>query len=264
MKFDEDHLIEKYLNQTLSKEALILFEERLAEDEAFFDKVQLEKQLFHTLNDEDWSLALSKNSKDVQAYRTLFDDEATEKVKTTITEGYNLYKKENRLKKTRWFVYASAAILVVCISLFSLIQPQQTHVQLYATYIDFSELPTVSTRGEDRLEKLLEAEQLFESKEYAKVVALLKDKLHTAPQQASLYLYLGISYVELEQFEEANNVFNALNKTDLIDGRMSTWYMALLYVKKNDLHNAKTLLQEIVSKKLYNHEKANDLLQALD
>jgi len=265
MRFDEDSLIEKYLTNSISEEELLLFQKRMTEDALFFDKVQLEKQLYESLDDNDWSLAISKDSKELQEYKTLFQNGKTKEIKESIQEGYNLYKKENRTKKIKQILYSCAAAVILFISVFSLVNSEATHTELYSNYIDFSELPTLSTRSESNTEKLLEAERLFENKEYEKVINILDNDSNTSQKSlATQSLYLGISYMELNQFELAQKTFDDLSDSDLIDGRMGIWYKALLYIKMEDVDQAKTVLNEIVSNKLYNHKKANNLLQELD
>lgn len=267
MKFEENNLIEKYLNKSLSEEELLLFKKRMSQDATFFNEVQLEEQLYEALDTKDWSLSTSRNSDELQEYKVLFENEDTDKAKRNILKAYNLYKKEDKYRKMKWILYSSAALFILFISISSLFKTQETNLELYSSYIDFSELPTLSTRSNDdtAVNLLKEAERLFENKEYSGVIEILKNHSKTTQKSLAIqYLYLGISYMELNQFEKAEKTFENLSQSNLIDGRMGIWYKALLYIKMKDMDKAKSILGEIISNRLYNHEKANALLQELD
>ena len=262
---EEDDLIEAYLNHKLSDAALRSFEERLKTDTQFFDNVQLEKQLSESLQEDNWSFTSASDSKEAQAYKTLFETENVQHLKTSISQARSEYHKERKISRRNWILYSSAATIVIFFTAFSLWNTGHSEAELYATYLNLSELPSFASRGDGDTDDLIRAQQLFENQSYDKAIPILKEALvDTVEFKATQYKYLGIAQMELGRFELAEQTFEKLiNSADLVDADHGHWYKALLYLKKGDVDRTKTVLEKIITEKLYNHQKAIELLGKL-
>lgn len=263
---EEEELIEAYLNNNLSNNQLITFEERLKNDIDFFEKVQLEKQLFETLNEKSLKYSFNKEHKSVQAYKAEFENDVTKGIKSAIIKAEGDYYNESRSKKEikrkrSLLVYASAASVVFFISIFFWTNTNESPADLYAEYIELSELPSLAERGNVNTDVLLNAQRLFENESYDKTIDILKNTLNDSiGNQAIKYVYLGIAQMELNQFDEATKTFKTLAQSDFVDAPLAYWYMALLHLKKEEIKECKTLLKKLINENLHNKIKAEELL----
>jgi hypothetical protein len=260
MSLEDDILIENYLRETLSESEKKEFLNRVEIDVDFKKKFLFEKQLFQSLSEEEWSLG-NHNQKDVTLYKELFGSEETKDLEKVICNVNNKYQKSknNRLK---WFL-SSAATIAVLITIYTLSIKPTSNTEIYAAYIQKTELPSLIERS-DTLNDLAKAQDHFENKAYDKALNIFEiemsnEKIH----DATIYLYTGISQLELNQFREAEKTFNLLIQSDLIDAPKGKWYMALLYIKSNNIDKARQLLTEIVNTSSYNSNQAKELLQEL-
>jgi len=262
MSLEDDRLIESYLQETLSVDEKKDFLNRVESDAEFKKKFLFEKQLFQTLSEKEWGFG-NHNPKDVKAYRKLFESEETkelERMIKSVNTDYQKSKKQHNL--TKW-IYSSAAMIALLISVYALFFKSVSTQELYAEYIEKTELPSLIVRGENQ-NKLALAQQYFENSEYDKALEIFKKEIeNTKIQDATIYLYIGISQLELNQFDDAEKTFDLLIESDLIDAPKGKWYKALTYIKRNDIDKAKELLNEIIETSSYNSEQAKNLLQEL-
>jgi len=69
--------------------------------------------------------------------------------------------------------------------------------------------------------------------------------------------------MESNQFDDALYTFETLAQSDFIDAPLAHWYMALLYLKKEDSKQAEIQLKKIITENLYNKSKAEELLDKI-
>lgn len=262
MNINDDILITQYLNNTLSDQERKNVLDRMVNDAEFKEKVLFEKQLLDTFDENKWSFIENTNAAAVKEYSELFKKE--EKLKQALEDAkinFNTPKKTN----FNWYLYASAAMIVLLIAIVPFVNNSSSSSELYATYINTTELPSLSIRGNDSNDIRTKAQHLFEQKKYEEALVILNKELDLSKKQtATVYLYMGISQMELNQFEKATTTFNELLNSGLMDAPKGYWYKALLYLKMKNKKDAVTILNTISSQKLYNYEQANDLLKELD
>lgn len=260
---EEEERIEAYLTNTLSDNELALFEERLKNDKDFFDSVQLEKQLFESLHEESLGYISNKDHASVQAYKAAFESDATQDIKNAIIKAEASY--EQKPKRYIGLYIAAAASIALLISIFSWNQTSESPSSLYATYIELSTLPSLAERGKDNSDVLLNAQRQFENKSYTKAISILQEAIKdTTDHRAVKYVYLGIAQMESDQFDDAMRTFETLAQSDFIDAPLAHWYMALLYLKKDDRKQAEVQLKKIIKENLYNKTKAEELLLKIE
>ncbi len=258
----EEELIEAYLNNDLSDSELITFEKRLKSDKDFFDSVQLEKQLFESLYEESLGYS-NKEHAAVRNYKKAFESDATKDIKNAIIKAEEAYSPKP--KRMRHIVfYAAAASIALFISIFSWNSTNESPSSLYAAYIDLSTLPSLAERGNDTSGILLHAQRQFENKSYTKTITILEEAIKDTTNHRSVkYVYLGIAQMESNQFDDALYTFETLAQSDFIDAPLAHWYMALLYLKKEDSKQAEIQLKKIITENLYNKSKAEELLDKI-
>ena len=135
---------------------------------------------------------------------------------------------------------------------------------LYAEYSDYSNLPSFVSRGEVGTDSLYNAENLFKENKYKEALDIFQSQINTSTNTGSVYIYTGLSQIELEQYKQAENTFDTLIESNLLDAEKGYWYKALLYLKQDNHEKAISILKVIVSESLFNNKKATELLNKLD
>lgn len=79
-----------------------------------------------------------------------------------------------------------------------------------------------------------------------------------------LNFYLGMSYLNLDQFKEAKAYFTTTinSKDEFVDE--AYWYLALIALREKDKESAKAYLRKLTATNGYNQERAKQLLEKLD
>jgi len=262
MNINEDILIERYLNKTLSIEEEEIVLGRIKNDATFKEKVLFEKQLFDTFDEEKWSFIENTKAQEVKEYSELFKKET--RLKQVLEEAKTNYNTPKKKTNYNWYLYA-AAMIVLLIIVAPIINTSPSSSELYASYINTTELPSLSIRGNKNEDLRTKAQHLFEQKKYNEALSIFNNELDLSKKQtATVYLYMGIAQMELNQFEKAAHTFEALINSGLMDAPKGNWYKALLYLKMEKAEDSKVILNIISSKKLYNHQKADDLLKEIN
>lgn len=264
MSLEEDILIEQYLKNQLSETEKKDFLERMSSDASFKEKVVFEKELFETLDENDWSFSEDIDVKEIEELETIFKSDAIKKIKESISLAQEEYKgpKKNTVKLI-YLVAASVALVFTAYSLFFTVKT--TPNELYAVYIHQNEIYSTISRGDgDLVENLIEAETYFKEKKYGKALPIFIKELPNNKNTASIYLYTAICQIELNKFTEAETTLNALISSDLIDAQKGYWYKSLLFIKSKQIEKAKKQLEFIIENNYFKHKKAKELLTKLD
>ncbi|WP_108808893.1 hypothetical protein [Aquimarina spinulae] len=265
MSIDEQILIQDFLNNKLTEKERDLVLSRMESDKDFLEKVNFEKQLILNLNDSEWSISSNTNYSEIDEYEVLFRSESTQTLKDTLHIVNSEYQLQQKKRNQSWLLYTGIAVILVIIGL-TLFSPFKTSPnKLYAYYLDLSELPSLVDRGNSEQKLLIKAQKLFEAKEYEQSLDILEEELSNAQEnRATIYLYTGISQMELRQFDKAEISFNTLIENKFIDSPKGKWYKALLFLKKNDISKAKNILLQITeSSSNYKFKEASELLSKL-
>lgn len=262
MNLEEHILIEKFLKGKLSEDEQKAFSAKREADLAFNEKVDFEETLYNSLNDDNWSFLKKPESDELDEYITLFKSDETTKLKSVLQEVNATYQNTTKKKSKIWIIYASAAVVTLLICFLVLFNKSSSHLELYASYLDTSEMPSLVSRGDES--GIIRAQHFFEKGMYAEALPLFNDSITESDQPKSiLSLYVGISQMELDQYEDAEKTFDMLIASNTLNASKGYWYKALLYLKANEIDKTITLLRMISSESLYNYQKANELLKEL-
>jgi hypothetical protein len=260
---EDDILIDNYFKGLLSKDEEKSFLERLNSDADFSEKFKLEKQLFNSLNEESWSFVENINA-EVSAYLKLLEDTDLKNLKKTLEETNLEFKNEPQKGTTtrRLFYYIIAASVVVSLGFQFFFNQNSSNQELFNGYVALNDLPSFVSRS-DSTDDLAKAQRLFEDKKYEEAISVFQTQLNESDAKANIYIYQGLAQTELEKYDDAEKTFNTLISGNLIDSEKGYWYKALLYLKMDRVEEANQLLDDIISKTLYNHKKAKQLLSDL-
>ncbi|CAM1374081.1 tetratricopeptide repeat protein [Tenacibaculum xiamenense] len=264
MSLEEDILIERYLKNELDNKERTVFEERLKKDSEFNEKVSFEKELFSSFNENEWNFH-HDNEEDVKDLESYFEKKEVKELQQNIKSSFESIKKKNSPKiKRLYYVLAVAASIALLLGVFlNPFNPAPNSNELFAHYSS-QELPTFVNRGDNSLDELVKAENYYKEKDYAKASEIFNNALEKGKASANVYIYSGLSYIQLGEQKKSEEIFDSLINSDLIDAEKGYWYKALLYLKSNNAQEAKKELNYIVKNTLYNTQKARELLEKID
>lgn len=249
------HLIENYLDGNLAKEELAAFEARLQTDAVFAQRVNLFREIETALGDP-----VRQN---IQAQldnlgETYFQDPAVAK------------KKINRLPfyQKLWVIAASFLLLISVGFLFWQNQSiaSLSNEQIFAQNYQLPNLDAM-TRGTDRKHPLQEVIELYENQDYPTALVRLKELRQGDSENQQLTYLLAHTYLNLSppQLMESGEIFKTLiQHNQNVYVPKAKWYLALIYIRQNNVVAAQPLLKAVVTVNDSNNEKAKLILRQLD
>ncbi len=260
MTLEEDILIEKFIKGLLDKKEKELFIEKMKTDDSFRKKVSLEEELINRLNEKSWHFIKNTNSDELKDIELFFKDKTNDNIKESISRASKNYHSKKNKKR---FVFYFAASIALLVSLFYYnLSSGSSPYELYENYIDRENIPSLIDRNDNN--PLSKAETLFNEKKYKEASIIFSKAINSKPTNSSIYLYLAISQIELQQYTLAEQTLNKLINSNLIDSEKGYWYKSLLFLKLNSIEQSKELLNLIVKNNYFNHNKAKILLNQLN
>lgn len=264
---EENNRIDAYLGKRLTPQEIISFELHMEENVRFRESVLLQKQLQEALNDEDWSFAEQVDADAIKSYEAEFRRQETKDLAVTLKSVNAQYQKTTSKRNINfrpWLLSLSAAIIAVLLAVKVLLPSEYAPEDLYVKYFDTQELPSLVVRG-DNESQLVKAQHHFEEKEYVEALSIFEQQLdHNPRQKSTLFVYKGISEMELNQFAKAAQTFELLSTSNLLDASKGFWYAALLQLKQGNVSEAKKELERILeSRENYKFKEAKTLLGQL-
>ncbi len=261
-----DTNIERFLNNEMNKEERALFIKEMNSNEKLKEAVEIYKEMQLIYNDDDWNIEnLSTKHPKIDRSLTFLRSEKGENIKNVIAEEANLYFSEkptsSRIRKLFLMVGSIAAIFIIS---FFLLKAKETNTDLYAEYKnDWKELPSLTLRGDNN--NFTSVEALFKQKKYKESLLLLEQLKQTTSQDSQILMYEGILNLELNKKEKAIRIFKDLLKRDSLDTFKAHWYLALSYLKSNNLNSTKMELQILLNDdKNFKDIEAKELLHKLE
>jgi len=254
---NKDELIEQYLTGRMTPETALAFETLMAKDESLAKDVELFKQLSAHFNKNYTPL---KNNIDTNDLDTYFRSNEAKDFKKTIEKIGISYASKNKFK----FPVSIAAALIglfICVAGYF----QFNKHDLYNDYYTESDLPSLiarSTTDNSSSEIVL----AYQEKQFSKAKTLYISYIEsTTSFNENVYIYGGMTYLELNEFDKALIEFYKMTSSSSIDNSKGLWFSALVYLKKEDHTLLKETLNTIIQKKSnFNYKKAVTLLQELD
>jgi hypothetical protein len=111
---------------------------------------------------------------------------------------------------------------------------------------------------------LLKAKKMYFEHESSNALLILQNTPSSYDIESEKNLYSGLALMELERYNEAIEMFKAIqNDDEMTILSISQWYLALCYLAKEEKYEAITILEEIVDNKSYKHKKASKILKKL-
>lgn len=247
---DKDELINGYFEGSLSERQSAELERLRKTDPDFAADFEFEKEL---------KAALKK--KERQEIKSVFSDLDIEDLKHNSSE-----EPESKVISIRpWLVAASVVFLLGLGSwLLFLTDSDLNTEQLYASnFAPYENVVHPIERGE-RLEDLkTRAFSAYEDADYPLALELFKE-LQVQHNDPYIAFYEAIVLMQLEQHREA---IPLLEDYITNDGRLkdrASWYLALAYLKLNNISKSKQQLEKLVKQNGFKAEASAELLNKMD
>jgi tetratricopeptide (TPR) repeat protein len=160
---------------------------------------------------------------------------------------------KGKIKWIGWSI-AAAACMTGMIWLVSYLRPEhvKSSDQIYAVYYQpYRNLITSYNRSDEKAVTLKEQAMIsYTEGDYAKAIEKFKE-IKASEQDAAIHFYMANASMATGKMEEAQTNFLWVLKADILFIDQTKWFLALSYIKTNQLNEAKKLLFELT-----NHENA--------
>ena len=223
-------LIEKYFNGELTQDEMTEVDRRLASDNAL-GKLRDETQ---DLIDGIQYSARNESLKTMQAIEeSLPPFEAEANI-------VPLYKKP-------WVLGVAASISIVLLGTYFFLQQPASEQDLFTQHFEvYPNIIAPTVRGTESVESLKQRTYYqYDLGHYQEALELLQ-QLPADEDEGAAYLYSGICYLMLEDYESAIHSFEEYKQSgfDLFLPQV-IWYLGLTYLKLDDLETARKVWAEI-------------------
>ncbi|GEM_PF-1172080 len=239
-------LIERYLADVLTAEEKKAFRARLLNDPIFNQEFQELKEIRLQVRKQAKSEALSFLT---EVEQSISEDKTT--------------KDQTVMKKV--ISIAASVVLIASLAYIGLLDRDlPSNSELYGQYFNSYNNLNGQVRGERSEElSLRESAMLaYDAGNYGAAVDMLATKVSEAPN-ATDYFYLGVSQMEIEEYDEAVVSFNTVINNFNAFKDQSKWYLALATLKTNDEDAYLGALANIIYNKSEYSVDAQSLLEQL-
>lgn len=131
-------------------------------------------------------------------------------------------------------------------------------------YLELSEKGFAGNPEEASLQQIIAAMSVYDSKNYSLSAVMLSELLENGVDksyQSNVQLYLGLSYMGDNQINRAIPVFLKLIENNDTMKETATWYIALCYLKNDNIEQSSQYLS-ILKNSAYYNKKASVLLNS--
>lgn len=236
---NEEVLIEKYFEGTLTQDEQTAFNELLKTNKAFANEVILQQQLKTAITIQE--RAKTKNFlKNIDA------------------------KQPQKVSNFKW-LYAAAAILLIVLSGIWVFTQKPDGKELFAAYYQpYPNTIAPIVRGENNTIKdsVYNAFAAYENKEYT-VASAQFNALYNSTGKSYFKIYEAVCLLALDKTQEAIQILTKNIYEEEDTQIIKNWYLALAYIKQNNFANAKPLLQQVAATENIVQQPAQKLLEKL-
>jgi len=261
--------IEAYLTGEMTSEEQQLFEKKVAANPDIRKELELYQEMHTIFDDTNWELTdMSSQHSKLKEHETFLKSQKGKSIATSIRNAEDNYFQErpkNRVRQLIVYAGSIAAIFIIGVFVFLQLHKNIDAKSLYAKHKNWQELPSLTLR--DLRTDLAEAEKLFKQQKYQEAFIIFS-KYQTENDSIlnpQVLLYIGVTQLELHKNEKAIESFETLLHSNTLDASKADWYLALTYLKLEEIGQAKKHLEQLVkTPNGYKNAVAIELLRALE
>ncbi len=244
-KDDKAKLIDKYIIGKLEDTELWEFKINLEHDAELVREVELRKEIYSAIS----------NEKKMDLMKTLNSIKTSQQKRQF---RINIYSRQ---------VQALAASIIVLMMIGAgflnnyLENRNLSNYNVYTEYfVDEGSLLSTRSNAETSNALVKSGIKLYNDEKFQQAISLFESN----PENLIARLYTGFSYMNLEQFEMAENQFNyILNQSDNIFIDQAQWNLGLSYLAGNKIEQAGTIFAKIASENGAYNDQATDIIKEL-
>ncbi len=268
MDLNEQELekLERYLLDLMDNEEKLSFEKEIATSSKFQEFIEIYERIDHVGRDEWMDTVHGKEdyAEASQKFEGKEIQEFSEKIRKFEIHHFKSDPTPKVFKLNYKYLGAVAAILIVL--LYVAMPKSSDPSSIFEQHNSWSELPSMTTKGDIPQDLLLTVERTFQEKKYDSTIWASQLLLDTeGDENSTLLLYLGISHLEQNNFDQALETFKTLSESTSIDYHKGYWYSALTYLKQNNKDDAKKMLELVTLKENnFRFKEAKEILNNMD
>lgn len=235
--------VKKYLSHQLTPDERSAFDRRLDHDPG----LRREFNFWKTM---------------VIAMEEHFDDRLKETLKR---EDIDNASKQRKLFITPLMVAASLiGVLVISYFLLNYFTKSDLDELFTAYYRPYYNVVDDYKRGNNNINSQgTEGFRFYEQKEYSKAITAFEQKLSKDPNNISVLFYSGLSYLATNQTDLSIKHLTPVASSTHQLAEAAEWYLALAYLKNENIPECKDILKRIADQKGAYKERATSLLQEI-
>ncbi len=244
---DFSYFIERYNAEEMSAAEKLWFEKELEGNENLRNEVNLRRRTDNVL----------KNQQDVIALRNKL---------TAITRSKVVDVPLETTKRGSFLKYAlviSALVLIGSITLFS--GKRLSNEEVIAKYYKSYEATTALRSGTSELNTdFVLALEYYNTSDYEKAAILFKKVLDSDPKNMQSAFLNGVANFEDKNYPDAKQSFNiVINDKNNLFIETANWYLAMCYIKTNDIPSAINQLENIYKEDGIYKKEAKKIIRKL-
>lgn len=236
-------LLEKYLQNTLTKEEELTFNEILKTDSE--KKTEVEFQL---------NLKKVATHVDEEDFRNLVSE-----IEHTVKR-----RQVHRTSYIKWLMAASIILLMGVGYFYATTVTKVSNTELFASYFEpYRNVVHPIVRSSEQQDAQSMAFMAYEGGDYEKAIRLL-NQLYVSTQEPYYLFYSANALLQLNRAEEAIPLLLkhlTTKKTTLTE--RTHWYLALAYINIDDAKKAKEELEIVIDHRKYKTKEAEKLLNEI-
>jgi tetratricopeptide (TPR) repeat protein len=248
-KKQHSRLIDRYLDGNLDKRELQEFESELQKN----PELRAELELQTSIND-----ALKES--DVIDFRSRLKTIHQGQMPSRVKEQHHGLGRRRTIQ-----VAASVAILIISIfTAFWLGTDRSSNEALFEKYYEKYEPVNVRT-GSPKIDEIFQkALKAYENQEFEMALVYFEEVLKMDRQRMEANLLSGVSNMELDAYQEAEDSFNAvIDHSNNLFVEEAEWYLAFCYLKTNKTAKAKLQFEKFSEGHSEKQETARKILRRL-
>jgi len=247
-KYEE--FIQPFLDGELSREELDWFSKELETNAVLAEDIRLYREVDNAIREQD-----------VLDLRDQLDV-----IHNSIGDPNHQPARQTRYRKV--LSYAAIASLAILISLGVLLKVQHnklTNEQIFEKHYEPYEVTMIYRSAETDYQALLSrAMAKYEAQDYAAAIALYEQILERDPADMASSLYSGISYMETQQYNQADKKFRKIiDHNDNLFVEQAEWYLGFCYLHTGQNLEARGQFKEIASSDGSYSKKAKKIMRSI-
>lgn len=250
-------IIERHLNGSLNALEQQWFNNELKNNPEFALEVALQKEVHQTISNKGL-IEFALLTEEVGSRRFQPDSKTLKK---------NAFSRKKFIR-----IAASIAGIITSSMLIWWLSSKPVNEKLFTQYFEpykvYAPILSDLRSSNNEQNNIKTAKQFYEKEQYKKAIIYFNQFIKKSGKMSNtgVYLYLGISYMQVDEFADAQKCFTKIIKSnDILHKQQAEWYLALSYLKSDDLNKSKQILENIANNNQhYKNGQARHLMEDLN